>query len=478
MIWSLIYKELLQCNDNELETACLNTLTTYIAKLSTNNDNTFKLHLNDIIDTLKGNLLPDSKLFEVTTKILLHIAKASQPSADIIAKSVIPILTNTYNITVTPSSQARILKVLVEFSKAFNDVFNGIGGPDVEELKQIPVLCVAALTDKNYEVMEIGWNSINAVVNALSEPLRESLFETVMTNIVELQTSNLRELILVCFKTLAINFPEDVENRIIGKVNLSTSTDLLLYLEALGRITIHKRFVKVVLPIVMKYCSGTVDEANAALHCLRDVLEKQESNEKLMIYLIEDLRAVNVIVDWLIQNVTSISVEQHRQLLENISVVLCILVGFLTKQEQEALLGQRIPQLIRCYEEFPSAIYIAPLGGLILRIHRDISVQKQTIDLILKITFKGKCNYVSYMCIELLANIVNKAADHELLNVYLNTTETMCTELLATDTNENINGAANLVSWIAKALLMRNHPQTSVWIDKVCISKAKNVINK
>lgn len=443
---------MLHCNgDTELETICLETLKAYLKKLSTGDENSFKLHLKDIIDTIKGNLLPDAKLFETTSKIILNITQASEATARVTAKEILPILTNTYNITKTPAHQVKLLRVLVCFFIILKDIFPD--GFHLDELQQIPLLSVESLNHADVEMKITAWNSVGVI--ELSEVLKACVFEIIRVNLTQNLELPLREAFLTCFKTLAIKYPEEIENEVIRKIEISNVVNLKCFLEALARISTHKQLMRVVFPIIMRHCLGNLDEAAEGFICLRDILEAQE-NSDIPIYLIENLNAITSVINWVL-NVNN----EKRELLENISVVLKILVGSLNVQQQEQLLTTEITQIVLKYKETQNIIHIVLLNGLLLRFHGQVVVNNEIIETIFLIAFtKNYPEYINDMSVQLFANILNKIQNEQILSNFLRETLNRCD-------NETSQIVIKIVSWVTKALVMRNHQQTNFWIDKV-----------
>lgn len=446
----------MQCGgDIELESACLETLKFYIAKLSTGEENPFRIHLTDIIDTIKGNLLPDAKLFDIISKIILNITQSCQAAARITATEVLPIVSNTYSITKTPSHQVKLLRVLVSFSIILKDLFGENDGFNLEELQQIPVLCVAALNHLDSDMKITAWNSIGVI--ELSDVLKQCVFENIRVNLTLNLEAPLREVLLVCFKTLAIKYPDEIENEVIRKVQINDGVVLKYFLEALARISAHKQFIRIVFPIIMQYCWENEVEAEIAFFYLRDVLEKQETNADITTFLIENLDAIRNIINWTLQISNT---EQKRELLDNISVVLKILVGSLNKQQQESLLTTEVNQIILKYKETQNVVYVVLLNGLLLRLHAEVVVNNETVETVFQMIFQSyPSDYINDIAVQVFANILNKLKDEQVLEVYL--------EYILSKCNSEADNVIKVAAWVTKALLMRNYQKTNFWIEKV-----------
>lgn len=399
--------------------------------------------------------MPDAKLFEITSKIIINIAQSTQSAAEFVAKEILPILINTYRITETPSYQVKILRVLVGLSKILNDFFGSNNNFNLEELQQIPILCIAALNHSNLEMKITAWNSIGVL--ELSDVLKECVFENLRVILIQDLEVALRETLFVSFKTLAIKYPDEIEENVIKKIQIKSTISLKYFLEALARISEHKQFIKVVFPILIRYCLGSVAEAETAFISLRNVLEKHETNTDILNFLVKNLDAIKNTIDWTLKN----NIEEKYELLKNIAVVLKILVDSLSRQQQENLLATEVNEIIlKCKENY-TTVYVVLLHGLLLRLHQKVIINEQIIETVFQIIFqKYSDNRMNDLAIQLFANILNKTRNEFVLEHYLEKT----TNIYNTEIN---NVVINVIAWITKALLLRNHQQTNFWIEKV-----------
>ncbi|RZC35490.1 aminoacyl tRNA synthase complex-interacting multifunctional protein 1, partial [Asbolus verrucosus] len=153
-----LLKELFNNPKPEVEAACLTTLTAVIKKMSPNPS--LNGTVKDISDTVKRNLLPDSRLFEPSWKLLLHVAKASRDSCSFIVKDIAPILINTFNITATSGPKMVVLTVLVQFFYCYMNLLDDV---EFDELKSIPLLCLKAALDENNDLSRTGFDGLRQI---------------------------------------------------------------------------------------------------------------------------------------------------------------------------------------------------------------------------------------------------------------------------------------------------------------------------
>lgn len=455
-LWSLIYKELLQSSgDFELETACLETLKAYLAKLSSDDENSFKHHLKNIIDTTKGNLLPDANLFEITSKIVLNLTQASPQSAQFTTKEVLPILTNTYSITNTPSHKVKLLRILVAFYQVLNETLAESDEINVtKELKEISNLCVLALFHADREMRITALHSIGLL--ELDDILKDDIFRYILDTSLEDLETGVKEAFHFCFKTIAIKYSDEFERCIIRKVEVKNLIDLKCFIEALTGIATHRRFIGVVLPILMRYCLGSVDEAEVGFNCLRAVLEKHERNSDILNYMTGSLDAIKNIIYWALAR----DIKEKRQIQEDILVVLKILVGSLNQQEQIDLLKTEIDQIIIANKN-NITYYVVLLHGLIVRLHKEIPINPEIIATIFDTIFEKHPDHINDVTVQLFANILNKIENDDILDQYL----ARILDKYNGETNKTV--IIRVITWTTKALLIRNHKETNFWIEKV-----------
>lgn len=410
-IWSLIYKELLNCTDVNIISACFDTLSAFINKLSKSDERFFKDFLKNITDTTKGNLLPDSKLFEASARILIHIAKASKPSATFIVKEIVPILSNTYSITKTPAHKVKLFKTLVSFYKVYVDV-----NPEeeIQELSEIPTICADALCCGDLELQAAGANSIALIAKSLPCVIREFVYNKLKVLLLQPEENELRNALLLCFKALAEYYPEEVQQNILNGLTPSDLEALTLYLDALGYIACLQRLQDNVLPVLTSYCFKHTDEANVAFSCLKIVVTNEQCDDFIISYLNDKLNFIHNAVSWIFENLKMIGVIQNQKLLENIDCIFMSLIGNLSETKQNEIVQPEVERILHLFKQTDNFVLIVLLNGLLVRMRTNIVLCNRIVEDLLKISLRH-CNavFVHDTSVQFLANILNKTSDGE-----------------------------------------------------------------
>lgn len=251
-IWSQIQREVLNFNDQELEEIALKTLEIVINKLSHAADDIFKKILCDITDTLKGNLLPHMKLFIPSCKILYHVAKASKTSADYVVFEVVPMLINTYNITMTTSHQVMVFKNLIDFVRVYIDVHENDDITETEHLKMIPNLCLKAALHKEDEMRSVSFQSLSLLTKSLPTETRKCFYENIRMLLVMQRSDLMNDSFLKCFKAMAQTYSEEIQNYVLKDIKINDLESLKVYLDSLIAIADQEEFTEFVLLVFIE----------------------------------------------------------------------------------------------------------------------------------------------------------------------------------------------------------------------------------
>lgn len=415
-IWSLIYKELLNSTDLNVIQLCFDTLSAFIQKLSQGDREFFRDFLRNITDTTKGNLLPDGKLFEATSKILLQIAKASQLSADFVIREIAPILTNTHNITKTPTLRAKLLRILVSFRKVYAELFPGKNNTDIRELDEVCTLCVCSLNSDNLELQIVGLQSIASIIDSLPYEQRMHVYCYLRIKLLQPHEKSLRDTLLLCFNALAVRYTEEIQVCLLRDMAPKDLQSLYLYLNTLGTIAYLQELTDLVLPILTSYCLKSVEESEIAFSCLREVLLPEKRERFITSYLIERLNFIEDVKLWIIANLQQISVVNNQKLLENIAFVLMSLMGDLNEVEQNRIVQSEVERILDEFKKTSSFTFIILLNGLFVRIRNDYSLIDSVVEDLLKISLKlSESKFVHDTSVQFLANILNKSSSGKLI---------------------------------------------------------------
>ncbi|XP_019868271.2 MMS19 nucleotide excision repair protein homolog [Aethina tumida] len=450
-IWSLIQKELLNCNNPELEKACLQTLQAVIKKLSNGQLYVFNNILKDISDTLIGNILPDAKLFEPSIKLLLHIALASRESSQFITKEVVPIIVNTYNITESPLQKCKLLEPLTGFLMA--STIHGFNIADLKELNTVPLLCLKASIDESLDLKIVGYNSLSNIIKLLPLDVRKAVYNNMMLLLVT--RVDFRQSLVRCFKFIAREYSDEVNVYIIDKIKCADEIALDLYLDALCEIVDLENFTSTIVKKMATLAFEGNQINHIVLNNIKKMLEKYEDNENVQKYTQEQ------ILDKLISIIIMIkdNIEDDVDLLLTINKVLKLLIGNCAYEKQQQILETYTESVGPLKDKCPKT-FITLLNGLLIRLKQNLGIDNKILFELVELSYHQSA-FIRDHSIQLLANILNKVTDDQLLDSYLTHIRNICQHKLETD----LNVVIEIVTWITKALAMKNSKFCNEWED-------------
>ncbi|KAG5892829.1 hypothetical protein JTB14_032423 [Gonioctena quinquepunctata] len=438
-----------------IKTECLRTLSDVINKISQDDEfEQYKDVLKNIIDTLKGNLLPESKLFGSSAQVLVHAALGSRNASNYVAEEIVPLLMNIYLMAGNPDQKTVMLKALVDMTKCFLKYHKSLDNQDnIPELSKVPLLCLESLNNIdcriNINYQEVGFDSLAALAHCLSPEVRSKLYAHLRTSILTIDQPDLRTSMLECLKTMATCYGDELKERVFLDIHSDPRVvDKVLHAQCfLVNLNGYRDFV------INSFLTCITNEefSSVALKNLRALLDKQVDQRNLSAALIQ-----KGLVDTLIE--LSSSHSNSQETLINISKVLKLLIGPQSSETQTKIVDEHLEQL---YDKTVSSkINLILLDGMVSTLRKDIQVDYKVLELCLDIAI-GQVDEVRETAVQLLANLINKRSEDELLTEYLGRIKDKCTESLKKSQSSSIL----TISWITKALLMRNHPQSMIWLD-------------
>nr|XP_023019958.1 MMS19 nucleotide excision repair protein homolog isoform X1 [Leptinotarsa decemlineata] len=437
-------------NNPEVVTESLQVLSDVIKKISEQDENEqYKALLSNIIDTVKGNLLPASNLFKTSIKILVNAALGSKNSTNYVLQEIVPLLTNVHQMTIQELQKVSVLKSLVELTECYlkyHEDFNGC--KCFPELARVPSLCLDLLKS-NINFKKEAYNFLAVLVPCLSTNERLELYPRLKNSILIDTGPILEKAVLDCLKALAKYYFDEVKEKVLSFDGLDcVEVDRILHAQSvLGHLREHRDYV-----------------SDCFLHCLRSSKYATTAVENIMMMLRETVNDFGIAealvergaVDILIE--LGLSNEDNINLVRNISETLQLLIGPQKKEIQEEIVIRHL-QTVYSYT-LRSENNIMMLNGIIFRLRQDVNVMDNVLELSFTIT--NSCDeYYAGEARELLANLINKYQNGELLNTHLSTLKQKCLQSL----NTQVTNTVPTIAWITKALLMRNHPQGIPWLD-------------
>ncbi|KAJ3643831.1 hypothetical protein Zmor_026518 [Zophobas morio] len=436
-IWSQIQKEMFSNPNPAVDNACLKTLTALIKKISS--DAAVTTTVKDISDTIKRNLLPDSKLFEPSAKLLLGVANGSPLSSDLITKDVVPIFVNTFNISTTPSHRAVVLKTLIQFFDSYVALHQVI---ECEELQKVPILCVKASLDDSNELRKAGFDGLKQIAKFLSSEVRFSVYDNLQKLLLVPQAKDVRNSILECFNELATNFADEIKDRLVNNGEITSEITLEGYLNALCVIAADGNFTNIVVDIFLDYLQKGVNLGQVVVKSLRNLINKYENNDNV-VNIIYEKNLIKLLIDWSLLNENNAEIK----CLQDVDFILKSIIGKQSSQRQTEI----IKELSRV--DLVSGRRVFLLDGLLCNLRRDVEIDYRVVDDLSALITRESDNFIKSTAAQLLANIINKCDLDKL---------PMCLDKI----NKNQTDLTT-ISWVTKALVMRNHTTANSWTEKL-----------
>lgn len=415
-IWNLLQKESLSSNDSDIEEASLNAISAVINKLSFNEDKTFfNQTVDNLYDTLRGNLKPDTKLFLSSSKILLATTRASKESCQKIAPPVVELLLNHFNLTRDINQRQILFRTLVEFAIAYIKLYEITDISSIKTLNEIPALCLESLILHDSALKVISFESISRITKVLPLSFRIQLYTVLKHEIVNSAPESERNAFLKCFKMFSnVYKAEIIEGFLSSNSNINTSdlNSLQLYLEALITIISDKDYAFIILPKILDYSvsnSSDLSTSKIAVVCLRKLISEHSGNQFIQEYLYTDCNILEKINTWTL----SVINESDFNLLRNVSEIIKIIIGYQNAETQATIVDLYVNSLINEYcENCSRDNLIILLDGFIICVRPEVHLPNK-FELIRKLFESSSCiqeNYYTYASI-LIANIVNKSAE-------------------------------------------------------------------
>lgn len=407
-IWSLIQKEIFTSklkDDKELEKRCLLALTSILRKLS--QDIEFAKQITkDIIDTLKGNLSPDTALFIPSTMLIRSISQASSQAAELVFKETCPLLINLYNITSTPMYKAAILKQLIDFAITYMSLNSKVSTDDTENLKLVPNICLRAIVDTDIQIRRAGIYNFAALAQYTSSATRSYFFENLSMLITLTEEPEVREAIIVSLKVYAELYYQEIQS-MLEKIQINNGLkSLQLYLEAIASVVCIPELMPFALSILVENILKPLDTSIIAVKILGNVLE--EDDIAVSKYLNEDQDVVEKLIDYYLGNSNSLNVDLHSTYLNSIAKILIIVLRYVEVNVQETLIRSQLEKIQRT-SEFNNLNLIIKFG-LLTSLKPNVKISINIIE-ILDTTIGTKSPDICTIGCQLLANIINKTTD-------------------------------------------------------------------
>lgn len=387
---------------------CLNTLTTVINKISQSEKENFISVLNNITSTLKGNLLPDSKLFQPSISILFHTALGSQESSLYITKEIVPLLTNTFVISHDPTQKATLLKALVQIIKAYLKYCNEKNDVKNNHFHTVPLLCLKASVETDNNLRLTGFESLTDLAEILSVDVRLSLYKHLHDVIkTEPESTDVRISVLNCLKKFSIIYPDEIREHVLYMPKLIDHSFLNLYLNALCAVAHLSYFKEIVTDCLLTYSVDEVALATIAQKNIKYLLKRECNNVGLLEIFIQK-KTINKLIEYSLMNISTNN-DSIIELFQCTSSILKILIGCQDSNIQNETISCQI-NVIKS-SEHSEELYVLLLDGILSRARKGLLLDSSMLKFLTKTSITNNNIVIRDVSTQLLANLINKHPD-------------------------------------------------------------------
>lgn len=457
-IWSQIQKEIFNTPDENLKQKSLDTLGTIIKKLSQGDSKRFEAIINDISDNLKGNLIPDSKLFTKSSQILVYVAHASEKSSIIVAKKIVPFLENTFKITTNTEHKSLILHHFVAFVKAVIDNNNNIDLSSFEEIGSAPILCSQATLQIDDNLRMEGFKGFTEIARFVPDHIRRQFFANLHELIVIPQKEAIRKSIFTCLEKMCVVFPKEIEEEVLHKGKVADLDALDMYLECLTNVLKVAYFQDSVIDTLINYTLDDVDSSKVALKHLKNILTKESNVDRILV----KKNFFFKLIDFLVNLDDSRNLE--HVFFNNIG---CIIQYIIRNQDIIVQKEFYLCVSVRDFKCLP--LYISAVGAVIISMKKGVFDDHEKTFFFLNASLSNSDEYVRNYSLGILSNILNKIDNEEILAEHLN-------KIWGLSDNCTVSlRKIRLISRVTKSLVMRNHPNAWNWTDKLINALDENI---
>lgn len=398
-IWSQLQKEIFTSTKVNLQQQCLETLTIVVNKMSEGGEAEFKKFVHDVLDTLKGNLLPEMKQYQASIWILLHIARGSQICSSLIITEIAPIMINTFSIAPVQYKPV-ILNALVNLTKTHLTQIQNLEG--IKLLDNVVSVCFQSMLDPNEALRREVFDSFSLLAPYLSEDIRKLLYKIVSTYLVKIENNSVRVAFNNCLLELSKHYQNEMEDVILKVTIGGEAASLDIYLTSLCTLITLDNLRKIIANIFVKYIIENTELACIAIRILNRFLEKEQNKpEYLLVFLEKNL--VGILIEFCITHLSNTNVQT---ILLDVSSSIKILIGCQDSLTQKIILDHWLSQLSNGIEKHESFVLL--LDGLVSRLNRDVETDCDLTHKLFKIAVSGQEDRNKRTAEQLLANIINK----------------------------------------------------------------------
>ncbi|XP_039282789.1 MMS19 nucleotide excision repair protein homolog isoform X2 [Nilaparvata lugens] len=288
-------------------------------------------------------------------------------------------------------------------------------------------------------------------------------------------------------KKLARIHPSEIMDKVVDtKLKLTSNEDTNHQMqdwqtETLCGLVILPQFVNEVCGLLMDLIENNPKSAPKILSCLRSLLTNEEvlENEGQVLEVICRL-CLKRLVEWWLEGFHKLDSCHHNSTLQDVAVV----IENLVKSQSSLLQAEVVCPLVETvitprgaegdgsnYKDIfkkskHSVIILQALLGYVqpnVKIKHWLPLTTSLAD----VAFSEKDALIRDSASELLATLINKQQNDEVLATILGHTAKHLEQKLASRDSKSKVNAVKLLSWVTKSLVLRGHGLMAYWIDKL-----------
>ncbi|XP_066255036.1 MMS19 nucleotide excision repair protein [Euwallacea similis] len=439
-LWTMLQNKIFYSSDEAIKSRCLETLRVIINKLSQGDIKAFESTILDIIDMLKFNLLPDSKVYQQSADFLINVAKGSKVSSILVAKKVCPLLENLFKISNNDKQKAITLHCFVDFVKAVIQQDPQTNLNEFEEIANCPILCSQAIESRDNDLVIEGFSGFNALAQSLPDSIRDPFLHVLQKILVVALDKSVKLEVFKVFRKMALLYPEQVKLKVLYTSEIDNCAAVDTYLESLGSLVGLPYFEDYLANIFLGYIRKDLDISSVALKHLNKLWCKSLATSMLKDLLIKFMEYLQQIDNN--QALTETFLKDVKITLENI--IRAPTVPLKQWPYQIRFLNPNISVIVLCS-------IIMPLPQDEVEIHANIDV------IIGKISNEN-LQITRNSLAETVGTVFNKMPDEQKL-----TRDALLIKNSLASLDKDMQ--VSLISWSAKGLLTRNHSTAWEFVD-------------
>lgn len=469
-LWASIQRELTQKSDDEIKNAAHAALTALVKKIAptADTDQAFEGFIKGILISMQRFISEATTVaqFAAATKALLVTADASPNACRLITRSMIPAMTTFYELTSSRKLQISTLVFLGELSEVSRKHFLP---RDVEDLKEIPRLCLAAVSESNNEYQLAGFQTLMKTKDAMESDLIVPFVDLLIHNVQTSQDNDLLRVSVMTVNAIARKYPAEIMSLIVENrcdINNLTADKQVLHkrLHLLCNLASVGEFTKIIIEEMLKIISNNRDDALKVVQAMDESLSNSNLYAGPKVAEMEsDHGLINSVLSWIVREIPKVI--SQNSLSHGYSLI-STTMSSLPVDKQEAILNKHTKILLELLER--EELYFLPLEALYSCVQQSVYNPdfNKIMTAALNISLNSEHVMLRTKANMLIAHFLNKAEyveKFEILNDCLKNYLTSCNK---TD-GVQCPRLLELYGWITKALLMRGSDLYNFWLHKV-----------